>query len=117
MKHADTPVDYENSFKNHDLQGPLLWESDRAEEDKCFVETSKSFGLLNCHANMHLLTSSDQSGPVEEYLCEHLTKTLAAMTDIQEVKSRSSDAGTQLRNSDFFAEINMNVFYGGSEIT
>ena len=113
MKHADTPVDYSKSFKKHDLKGPFLWELHRTKEDKYFVETSKRFGLLNCHANMQLLTSSDQAGPVEDYLCECLTKmsemklegaastTLAAMDHIQEVKSRTPDARTKLRNSNF----------------
>ena len=38
MKHVDAPIDYEKSFKKHDFQGTLLWESCRTEEDKHFVE-------------------------------------------------------------------------------
>ena len=70
MNHADTSVDYDKSFKKHCLQGPLLWELNRNEEEKYFVETRKRFRLLNCHANMQLLTRSDQPAPVEDCLCE-----------------------------------------------
>ena len=113
MKYADTPVDYDKSFKKHELQGPLIWEFHRTEDDKYFVETSKRFGLLNCHTNMQLLTSSDQAAPAEDYMCEYLNKMselrldgststmLAAMNHTQEVKSKAADAGTELRNSIF----------------
>ena len=74
MKHADTPMDYDKSFKKHELQGPLLQELHRTEEDKYFVEKNKRFGLLNCHTNMQLPTSSDQDAPVEDYMYEYLTK-------------------------------------------
>ena len=52
MKYADTPVDYDKSFKKHELQGPLIWELHHTEDDKYFVETSKRFGMINFHTNM-----------------------------------------------------------------
>ena len=106
--HADTPVDYDESFKKHDLQGPLLWELYRTEEEKHFVETRKRVGLLKYHTNMQLLNSSDQAGPVEDFLCGCLTKMseivlegaapamIAAMHHIKKVNSRAFDAGTEI---------------------
>ena len=44
MKHDDTPVDYDKSFKKHELQGPLLWELHHTAEDKYFFERSKRLG-------------------------------------------------------------------------
>ena len=40
---------------------------------------------------------------------------LAAMNHIQEVKSRATDAGTELRNNNFFAQRTINSFQGGTE--
>ena len=38
MKHVDAPVDYETRIKKHYLEGPLLWEMHRCQEDEYFVD-------------------------------------------------------------------------------
>ena len=74
MKHTDIPVDYDKLLTKHDLQGTLLWELHRTEEDKNCVETINRFGRLNCYTNIQLLTSSDQAGHLDDYLHGCLTK-------------------------------------------
>ena len=127
MKHVDTPVDHDESFKKHDLQGPLLWELYRTEEDNNFVETSKLFALLNCCTNCQLLTSSDQAGPVEDYLNGCLTKMsemplegaaftmMEAVSHINEFKSKAPNSGTELIKIKFFLQRTINSSQGGSE--
>ena len=122
MKHTDIPVDYDKLLTKHDLQGTLLWELHRTEEDKNCVETINRFGRLNCYTNIQLLTSSDQAGHLDDYLHGCLTKmsemrlegaaytTLEAMNHIQEVKSRAPDAGTEIRNIFFFVQRTINSF-------
>ena len=74
MKHVDTPMDYDKSFKKHDLQVQLCWESHHTEEYKYFIETTKRFGMKKFHTNTQILTRRDEAGTVEDYLCSYLTK-------------------------------------------
>ena len=44
MKHDETAVDHDKSFKKHAFQGPLLWEFQRTEKDKILLKQAKDLG-------------------------------------------------------------------------
>ena len=44
------------------------------KEEKCVVETSNRFALINYHTNYQLLTRSDQAGPAEDYFIIYFKK-------------------------------------------
>ena len=127
MKHVDSPVNHNCSFKKPKPEGPMKWELHRPEDDKYFVETNKYFSMLDGHTNMQLFTTSDEARPAVDYEINYLTKEsekrlqaaasemLAAMNHVQEVKSTADDAGKETRKSKFFAQRTINSFQGGSE--
>ena len=127
MRYIDEPIDYSKHFKKEDLPGPIVWEKKRNEKDKYFVETNCYIALLDSHSNCQLLTSDDQAAPVEDYLVDYVTKEserkmkgacsimLASMNHVQEKKSKAEDAGTELRDSKFFATRTINSIQGGTE--
>ena len=86
--------------------GPIIWEQNRLERDKMFVESNLTVtNLLQCHNNASLITSMDAGEAVEEYAAAYMTKEgaplrqaagvlLAAVDHLAKHASKADDTGT-----------------------
>ena len=107
--------------------GPIIWELERHECDKYFVECNLiAVNLLDCHNNSQPITGEASGAAVEEYQMNYMVKEgaplkhaasimLAALDHIQSFPSEAEDAGQVERTGKHLAQRTVNAISGSNQ--
>ena len=107
--------------------GPIIWELERHECDKYFVECNLiAVNLLDCHNSSQPITSEASGAAVEEYQMNYMVKEgaplkhaasimLVALDHIQSYPSIAEDVGTITRTGKHLAQRTVNAISGSNQ--
>jgi hypothetical protein len=118
---------FEGQLCQDHFKGPIVWEQQRYEVDKYFVEQNLlTTVLIQCHNNASFISGRDAGEAVEEYLISYFGKEaaplkqaagvlLAAVEHIHAYPSKADDKNTSTRNAKHLAQRTINSFSGSHQ--
>jgi hypothetical protein len=114
-------------FRYPHCDGAIIWEQQRFEEDKYYVEQNLiTTNLVQCHNNASVISGQDAGEAVEEYLISYFGKEaaplkqaaavlLAAIEHIHLYPSKADDKHSLSRTAKHLAQRTINSFSGSHQ--